>query len=572
MCLAELLGGGSVSASTLTRIVDPSNPVVNDLAESGGGSWIDLNDDGRLDLFVANGNLTNQDDALYLNTGSGFIKVTTGPVVHDGGPSIGGTWGDYDRDGRPDLFVTNRNNFGNFLYRAEGDTIFTEITSGEIVTDIGNSNSSSWTDLDGDGELDLYVVNFGGDDFVYRNSGPPAFSFTGIDTIPHTHGATPTIPGAWADYDDDRDQDLFLGVAGNLNDRLIRNDGGFRFTEIPFTDGRPTLGASWGDFDNDGDLDLFTSIFQNQGNILYRNSGHPGFTLTAVGPEILPANAGNSVGSGWGDYDNDGDLDLFVANDGQNNLLFENSGPPAHSFTRILAGDPVNDGGNSFGTVWGDYDGDGDLDLFVANRLNQVNFLYRNEGNANHWLKVRLSGTLSNRSAIGAKVRVRALIGGSPRWQTREVLAQTGYNSQNLELHFGLGDAAVADTVRVEWPSGEDQILPNVDADRLLQIVEGVGGSGLHSPSAAPRGGIELGQVGTGIPPIVRFRLPRIAHVHLTLYDVAGRRITTLLDAPRAAGLHTELLTHARGAASGVYLCRMSAGGEDRTIKLLLVP
>ncbi len=296
----DLLRHGQPIGSTLTRIVDPSNPVVNDLAESGGGCWIDLNDDDLLDLFVANGNLTNQNDALYRNTGSGFIRVTTGPVVNDGGPSIGGTWGDFDRDGRPDLFVTNRNNFGNFLYGADGDTNFTEITSGEIVTDIGNSNSSSWTDLDGDGELDLYVVNFGGADFIYRNIGPPTFSFTGIDTIAHAQGSAPTIPGAWADYDDDRDQDLFLGIAGAANDRLLRNDGGFRFTEIPFADGRATLGASWGDFDNDGDLDLFTSIFQNQGNILYRNGGAPDFALGPVGPEVLPANAGNSVGSGWG--------------------------------------------------------------------------------------------------------------------------------------------------------------------------------------------------------------------------------------------------------------------------------
>jgi hypothetical protein len=546
--------------------------VVNDQAESGGACWIDLNDDDLLDLFVANGNLTNQDDALYLNTGSGFMKITTGPVVHDGGPSIGGTWGDYDADGRADLFVTNRNNFGNFLYHADGDTNFTKITSGDVVTDIGNSNSSSWTDLDGDGQLDLYVVNFGGPDFAYRNNGPPAFSFTGIDTMALAQGTAPTIPGAWADYDQDRDQDLFLGFAGTLNDRLYRNEGSFRFTEIPFADGRATLGASWGDFDNDGDLDLFTAIFLNQGNILYRNGGAPAFALIPVGTEVMPANAGNSVGSGWGDYDNDGDLDLFIANDGQNNLLFENSGPPGYTFTRILAGDPVSDGGNSFGTVWGDYDADGDLDLFVANRLNQVNFLYRNEGNANHWLKVRLTGTQSNRSAIGARVRVHATISGVPRWQTREVLGQTGYNSQNLELHFGLGDASVADTVRIEWPAGDVRSFPDVGVDRLLRIVEGAGGTGLESAPAPPLERIELGQVGTGIPPIVRFRLPRLAHVTLELYDITGRHVATALDERRAPGLYTEPLTAVRGAPRGVYLCRMSVPGDGRAVKLLLVP
>lgn len=232
----------------------------------------------------------------------------------------------------------------------------------------------------------------------------------------------------------------------------------------------------------------------------------------------------------------------------------------------------MNDGGNSFGAVWGDYDGDGDLDLFVANRLNQVNFLYRNEGNANHWLKVRLAGTMSNRTAIGAKVRVRAMIGGAPRWQMREVVAQTGYNSQNLELHFGLGDATVADTVRVDWPSGENEILHNVVVDRLIHIVEGSGETGLESEPVAPGERLELGQVGIGVPPIVRFRLPHVAHVTLALYNIAGRRVATLLDERRAAGVHTEPLAGVGAAPSGVYLCRLTAAGERRAIKLLVLP
>jgi hypothetical protein len=568
---AGLVAGRSAFAVTFTRILDPANPVVNDLAESGGACWIDLQDngDGLLDLYVANGNLTNQDDALYVNTGTGFVKVVTGPVVHDGGSSIGGTWGDYDADGRADLFVTNRNNFGNFLYHAESETTFTKITTGEIVTDIGNSNSSSWTDLDGNGRLDMYVVNFGGPDFAYLNGGPPSFGFTGVDTLSPGQGNANSIPGAWADYDNDRDQDLFIGIAGNANDRLYRNDGGLRFTEIQFGDGRPTLGASWGDCDNDGDLDLFTPIFMNQGNMFYRNSGAPGFDLVPV-DTVLPANAGNSVGSGWGDFDNDGDLDLFVANDGQNNMLFENGGPPSYTFTRITTGAIVTDGGNSFGAVWGDYDGDGDLDLFVANRLNQANFLYRNDGTTNHWLKVRLAGITSNRSAIGAKVRVLATIGGVPRWQTREVVAQTGYNSQNLEIHFGLGGATIADSVRVEWPSGETDRLHGIGVDRVLRIVEGQGPVGIAPALAPPGPALGLWQLGTG-DPIVQFQLPRAAMVQLALYTIAGRRVATLFEGRRAAGLHTERLELAAAEPRSVYLCRLLADRETRAIKLLVL-
>ena len=144
-----------------TKITDPVNPIITEQLGSGGGSWVDINNDNLLDLFVPNGNLNSQNNSLFLNTGNGnFIKVSTGNMVEDGGSSIGSTWGDFNNDGFIDCFVTNRNNFGNFLYMGNGDTAFTKIVTGSIVTDIANSNSSSWVDADNDGLLDLYVVNF----------------------------------------------------------------------------------------------------------------------------------------------------------------------------------------------------------------------------------------------------------------------------------------------------------------------------------------------------------------------------------------------------------------------------
>ena len=327
---------------TFTRVLDVDNPVVNDMAESGGACWIDLNDDDLLDLFVANGNLTNQNDNMYRNTGTGFVKVLAGPVVNDGGPSIGGTFGDYDNDGAPDLFVTNRNNFGNFLYHGEGDTLFTEITTGragyghrqleQLVVDRHRRRRAP-RPLRGELRRDRFPLS----------KQRPAQRSASPGSTPRRLSSAPRLrfPGAWGDYDNDRDQDLFIGIAGTGNDRLYRNEGGFNFTLVQFSDARATLGASWGDYDNDGDLDLFTSIFLNQGNILYRNAGAPGIALDAGGHEsCFRRTPANSVGSGWGDYDNDGDQDLFVANDGENNMLFENGGPPAYAFTRITTGAP----------------------------------------------------------------------------------------------------------------------------------------------------------------------------------------------------------------------------------------
>jgi hypothetical protein len=465
-----------VAHAQLVRVTDITNPVVTDAFESGGGFWVDVNDDGYLDLFVANGNLTSQNNSLYINDGAGnFLRVATGAIVTDGGSSIGSTWGDFDRDGKIDVFVTNRSGFGNFLYRGNGDSTFTKIVTGSPVTDIANSNSSSWVDVDRDGNLDLYVINFQGNDYYYHNDGPPSYAFTRIDTLLQVaDGANFSISGTWADYDNDRRPDLFVGNAGTQSDDLYRNAGSNVFTRTVLVDGKASVGNSWGDYDNDGAMDLFVANTLGQNNVLYHNSGAPGYTLAAVSSVPVTTDGGNSVGSAWGDVDNDGDLDLFVGNDGGNNFLYLNDGPPSYTFTRVLAGAAVTDGGNSFGVTWGDFDNDGALDLFVANRLNQQNFLYRNAGNANHWLAFHCRGVASNPSAIGAKVRVKALIGGSPRWQFREIEGQTGYNSGNLDLHVGLGDATLADSIVVDWPSGATDVYRNVRADRKMSLVEGL--------------------------------------------------------------------------------------------------
>ncbi len=575
LCVVVLIS--EASSQTFTRVTDISNPVVTDSVESGGGTWLDVNKDGFLDLFVSNGNLSNINNSLYLNDTKGnFIKVKTGSVVTDGGSSIGSTAGDYNADGSPDLFVTNRQNFGNFLYQGKGDTALLKIASGLPVTDIANSNSSSWVDIDNDGDLDLFTVNFQGNNYLYINSGPPSFTFSRIDTgAIVTDGNNFSIVGSWSDYNNDRRPDFFIGNAGTQNDHIFTNKGGGAFSVTTLSDAKATLGASWGDYDNDGDLDLFAASFLNQKSYLYRNSGPPAYTFTRIDTGIVSNDAGNSVGSFWFDADNDGDLDLYVANDGQNNFLYLNSGYPDHAFTKVTSGAVVSEGGNSFGTAGADYDNDGDVDIFVANRLNQKNFLYTNDGNGHSWLTVMLKGTVTNTSAIGTKVRVKATINGRSVWQMQEVQAQSGYNSQNLRLHFGLRDAAVIDSIKIEWQSGTDQYAVNLPVNQHRTFEETNGPTEVRSSEKNLPGTFQLFQnYPNPFNPstVIAYSIPKPASVTLTVFDALGRNVGTLVDQYQQAGTYQVRLSAVQLMnSSGVYFYSITAGTFTDVKKLILL-
>jgi len=201
------------------------------------------------------------------------------------------------------------------------------------------------------------------------------------------------------------------------------------------------------------------------------NNKHDG-TFTRIIAGTIVTDGGSSVGCTWGDYDNDGYLDLFVSNAAnERNFLYRNNGDG--TFGRILSGNIVTDGGDSIGCVWGDYDNDGFLDLFVANRAGQNNFLYHNDGNSNHWVRVKCVGTVSNRAAIGTKVRIKATVAGAERWQMRQISGGDGENnSDSLMAQFGVGDAFGIETVRVEWPSGAVQEFTNIVANQSLTVIE----------------------------------------------------------------------------------------------------
>ena len=507
---------GNLFGQTFTRIT--TGAIVNDGGQSYGAAWGDYNNDDLLDLFVSN--CCDEANFLYLNDGSStFTKITADDIVVEASGTGGSSWGDYDNDGDLDLVVGGD---PNLLYQNNGDGTFTKITAGDIANNPGGS--PSWGDYDNDGDLDL-LGGGGGYNSLYQNNGDGTFTKITTGDIVWDEGNSPS----WGDYDNDGDLDLFVANYGYSN-CLYQNNGDGTFTKITTGEivndgGASSTGGSWGDYDSDGDLDLYVTnggFHAVEDNFLYTNNGDGTFTKITEGDIVN--NGGQSNGSSWVDYDNDGDLDLFVTNGGlvlnnHENFLYNNNGD--ETFTKntdeaIVI--PVQVWYWSVGSSWGDYDNDGDIDLFVSNDNGRDNYLYANNGNDNNWINVKAVGVLSNISAIGTKVRIKATINGNPVWQLREISGQTGGSSQNsLNAEFGLGDATIIDSIRVEWPSCIVQILTSVAVNQFLTIEEEIE----PEISVIPPDTLDFGIVYIGYPDTLQVEVKNIGFDTLNVSDVS---------------------------------------------------
>jgi hypothetical protein len=296
-----------------------------------------------------------------------------------------------------------------------------------------------------------------------------------------------TYAASWGDYDNDGDQDVVM--SNNVYEYLdlFTNEGNGDFSlESASVLGRDTTnggGAAWADYDNDGDLDLFVASYWPGPSLLFENGGDGSFTK--ILDHGLGLESGRAFGGVWADCDNDGDQDIFVwmenwdFPDQAKGRLFLNMG--SGQFEPLPDDIFLCDSCASKAAVWADDDRDGDMDLLVSRvdahmeglDMYLNDYLYRNLGNDNHWLHIKPIGTVSNRSAVGTKVRVKATIAGQTVWQMRELVTMTGLRAQPpLEAHFGLGDATLVDSIRIEWPSGIIQVLESVSADQFMTVVE----------------------------------------------------------------------------------------------------
>jgi len=467
-------GSTAHGAVSFTRV--PDSLAFSDGSLTRGACFVDYDGDGYEDLFFTNENAV---DFLYHNNGDGtFTKVLAEPFASVNQSSDASAWGDYDNDGDLDCLVSTWKGQTDIFYENNGDGTFTQRTPGSLLTPPRYSDYAGWRDFDNDGDLDAYIsVGFGTQlNQFYVNNGDKTFSepVSGdvVTDVRRSHGM------ALGDYDNDGDQDIYVANVDGTNS-LYQNQGdGLTWTPVTtgphVTDLAFSIRSNFGDYDNDGDLDLFVTNQQSENNNLYNNDGSGNFTKVIGGDPVT--DGGLSMSSAWADFDNDGNLDLLVTNGfgsvTEGNFLYFNNGDG--TFAKEFLDPIVTDTGWSLGCSVSDVDHDGDLDVAIgkAYNSNENNALYLNAGNGNHFLSVRLTGGLSNRDGIGARVWVSATMGGIPIRQMREINSPTSFGQSGLVAWFGLGDAATVDTIRVEWPSGMETLLTGEASNQYLLVSE----------------------------------------------------------------------------------------------------
>jgi len=452
-----------------------------------------------------------------------FVDVTEKAGVGHIGHGMGVAVGDYDNDGFQDLYVTN---FGhNVLYHNNGDGTFTDVTVQAGVDDLRWSTSAAWVDFDRDGHLDLFVANYldfnvkankrcyastGERDYctpkmyqpvparLFRNRGDGTF-----EDVSEAAGIGAAVgPGlgvVCADFNGDGWPDIYVANDGAAAHLWI-NQGNATFKETSLPSGtaynaegmsQAGMGVAAGDFDNDGDEDIVKTNLTKEGCNLYVNDGRGNFyDAAAEYGLLLPTFPYTGFGVEWFDYDNDGRLDLFIANGAVNrmeslpaspypfnqpNQLFHNEvvGKKFRDMTEI-AGPAFAISEISRGAAFGDINNDGAIDVVIANNngparllLNQTHSI-----NHNHWLLVRLDGGSGNRFGMGAKVEVRR------RGQklTRRAHTDSSYLSANdVRVHFGLGEDAQIECLTVYWPNGSAEAWDKIQADQIVTIRHGTG-------------------------------------------------------------------------------------------------
>ena len=472
-----------------TLFTDVTEEIGVSLMASRSTGFGDYDNDGWPDLFCTEFNLIPRGRvALLHNEGNGKLAERTDAIQVDLSPNSkggGAIFGDYDNDGDLDLFVpvgSWRFEGHNKLLRNDRGT-FVDVTGQAGLDQLLPTDNAIWLDYDSDGFLDLYTGNLKYyiatlRNRLYRNNGDGTFTDatgeTGLDLqMGHQGGSNGGMVAR--DFNGDGWPDLYLGVYEDPN-RLFLNDGKGNFLDATTNEiSHPgeAFGVAAGDIENDGDSDIFLAAGGGsliERSVLLLNLGEGAFLDVTESVGLAALGAQNLLSPNLADIDNDGDLDLLIANPGS---LFLNKG-----------GGTFEDGTSQWGVSddvggtlsLGDYNRDGFLDVWFGDdndieRPPYFGRLYRNNGNGNHWLQVELAGVESNRNGIGARLWVYS---GEHR-QMREMAGGNGYYQDEMVAHFGLGDRTQVDRLEIHWPSGQEDVLTDIPADQRIRVIEGQG-------------------------------------------------------------------------------------------------
>jgi hypothetical protein len=491
-----------------------------------GGAFVDLNGDGWLDVVLVNGKDWTPKgkrsfSAVYRNNGNGtFTDVTTASGFDVEMYGMGVAAGDYDNDGRDDLYVTTLE--GDRLFHNEGNFRFRDVTKASGIVNAHFGTSAAWLDYDRDGKLDVFVANYvqwtaAADVYCsldgtnksyctpesYKGTPSKLFHNLGAGKFEDVTGKAgvgdPTSKSlgiAVLDYDGDGWPDIFVANDTQPN-KLYRNNGNGTFTEkgvaagVAFSEdgvARGAMGADAADYDRSGRPHLLVGNFANQMLALYRNEGNGLFVDEAPSSTVGRASLLSlAFGVFFFDYDLDGQQDIFAVNGHieeeiarvqpkvlykQIPLMFRNLGKGRFDSVGASLGAAFNVPQVGRGAAYGDYDRDGDLDILLINNQGPARLLRNDGGNKNHWLTIRTVGTKANRDGIGAVVRVESASGV----QVQTVHSGSSYCSQSdLALTFGLGPDTLVKSVDVVWPSGTKDRVTGVAANQFVRLQEGIG-------------------------------------------------------------------------------------------------